>query len=100
MFFQLLEDNVYLKRHMKLELDEKRRKRYKHPHGFRTGTPRRRWLVGGSKRGTELLLLLNPQMGHSANQRAAHVPTIAAAHEQEEGHHGGGARAFVLLPRH
>lgn len=37
------------------------------------------------------------QMGHPANQRAAHVPAFASAHEQEESRPGDRARAVVLL---
>lgn len=40
------------------------------------------------------------QMGHPANPRAAHVPALAAAHEQEEGDSRVWAGALLLLPRH
>lgn len=46
------------------------------------------------------LSLLCFQMGHSANQRAAHVPAFAAAHEQEESRPGDRAGAFILLSWH
>lgn len=39
-------------------------------------------------------------MGYPANQRAAHVPASAAAHEQEESCPGDRAGVVVLLSRH
>lgn len=69
-FFQLLEDNVYLKRHMKLELDEKRRKRLQ-TSPRRSNRNATSWVgfVGGSKLSSSCFWILRWDIQRIREQR-------------------------------